>query len=148
MPTVRFIPRGAEYRYYYKSLERYFIGKQIKTLSLAVLVQCVVLFRQGNCPSAFRRRKLLCIIGSTLCIKSLHDRMTKKYVGTFYPTQYMQSFDDDLFLKMFRFRREHFYKMLAAMKLDGSRSILCGRKGAGIRNRAQYFPADICIMNL
>jgi hypothetical protein len=72
--------------------------------------------------------------------------MTKKYVGTFYPTQYMQSFDDDLFLKMFRFRREHFYKMLAAMKLDGSRSILCGRKGAGIRNRAQYFPADICIM--
>jgi hypothetical protein len=84
MPTVRFFPRGAEYRYYYKSLERYFVRKQIKTLPLAVLVQCVVLFKQGNSPSAFRRRKLFCIIASALCIKFLHDRMTKKYVGTFY----------------------------------------------------------------
>jgi hypothetical protein len=30
IPTVRFIPRRAEHRYYYKSLERYFIGKQIQ----------------------------------------------------------------------------------------------------------------------
>ena len=146
MPTVRFISRGAEYRYYYKCLERYFIGNQIKALSLAVLTQCIVLSRHGSCPSHIRRRRLLCIIGTALCIKSLHERMTKKHVGTFYPTQHMQTFDDDLFFKMFRFRREHFYQVLTAMKLDGSKSILCGRKGPGIKNRAQYFPADLCLM--
>ena len=107
MPTVWFIPRGAEYRYYYNCLERYFIGKYIKTLSLLVLTQCFVLFRQGSVPSAIRWRKLLSIIGTALCIKSLHDQMTKKYVGTFYPTQCMQSFNEDLFFKSFR--REHFY---------------------------------------
>lgn len=57
----------------------------------------------------------------------------------------MQSFDEDLFFKMFRFRREHFNRVLTAMKLDG-KSILCGRKGTGSRNRAQHFPADICLL--
>ena len=70
MQTVRFMPREAEYRYYYKCIERYFMGKQIETLSHAVLAQCVVLFRQGCAPTSFRGRKLLCIIGSAL-FKSL-----------------------------------------------------------------------------
>ena len=48
--------------------------------------------------------------------------MTKKYVGMFYPTQCIQSFDDDMFFKMFRFRRELFYQVLTAMNLDGSKS--------------------------
>jgi hypothetical protein len=144
------MPRGADYRYYYKCLERYFVGKQIQTLSLAVLAQCVILFIQGSrrstMDSSTRRRKRLSIIGSALCIQSLHDKMTKKCVGTYYPTQGMQNFDEELFFKMYRFRRLHFYQMLAAMKLDGNKSILCGRTGSGIRNRAQHFPADICLM--
>ena len=37
-----------------------------------------------------------------------------------------------MFFKIIRFGREHFYKvLLAAMKLDGNKSILCGRKGTG-----------------
>ena len=48
--------------------------------------------------------------------------------------------------KMVRFRREHFYQVLTAIKLDGRKSILCGRKGPGIRNRAQYFLADFYLM--
>ena len=95
---MRFMPRGAEYRYYYTCLERYFIENRIKTLSLAVEAQCVVLFRNKSCV---RQRKLLCIIGSALSIKALHDEMTKKHVGNFFPTQGMQCFDEQLFLKCF-----------------------------------------------
>lgn len=114
---MRFIPRGAEYRYYYKCLERYFIGKKIQTLSVAVLriafnlwgKEAVLrLFIGGNCFASLEVRSVLshCTI-----------RCTKKYVGTFYPIQRKQSLDDDLFFKMFRFRREHFCQMLTAMKV-------------------------------
>ena len=90
MPTVWFMPRGTEYHCYYTCLEKYFIGHRIKTLSLAVLAQCLVLIRNKSCPRSVRERKLLCIIWSALCIKVLHFEFTKKHVGTFYPTQGMQ----------------------------------------------------------
>ena len=101
------------------------------------MTQCFFLFRQGSVPSAIRWRKLLSIIGTALCIKSLHDQMTKKYVGTFYPTQCMQSFNEDLFFKSFR--SEHFYQELTAMQQVGNKSILCGRMVASIRNRGSMF---------
>ena len=34
------------------------------------------------------------------------------------------------------------------MKLDGSISNLCERKGAGIRNRTKHFPAYFCLMTV
>ena len=109
MPSVRFIPRGAEYRYYYKALERYFIGNQIKGLSVAVLVQCVLLLKQGSCPSSGCRRKLLCPFGSALpdVFVWRHDQ---NICWNVYVTKCMQSIDDDLFFKMFRFKESIFIK--------------------------------------
>ena len=84
---------------------------------------------------------------TALCIKFLHKLMTQKHVGMFYPTQHMQTIEH-ICSSMFRFRRKHFYQVLTAMKLDGSKSMLCGRKGPGTRNRAQCFPADCCLMTV
>ena len=54
MVTVRFIPRGAVYRYYYKRLERYYIAKQIQALPPEVFVHALFLFRQRSCPWPIR----------------------------------------------------------------------------------------------
>ena len=133
MPTVRFIPRGAEYRYHNKALERFFHSKSDQnTLSRSF----------GARHSSFEARKLLCMIGSVLCIKSLHEMMTKKHVGTFYPTQCMQSFDDNLFFKMFRFRREHFYKVLGARKRETT-IISCQGSGFTSKTRSQAQQTNI-----
>ena len=138
MPTVRFMPRSAEYRYYCRCLERFMKGQQIETHCYVILSQLIAL---RSCPSSSRRRRILCIIASSLCIVSLQNEINRKSITVFYPTQQMQIWDDEMFLKMFRFRREQFTELLKAFRL-GNKSILCGRKG----RRAQYFPADVCLM--
>ena len=94
-----------------------------------------------SCPSSSCRRRILCIIASSLCIVSLQNEINRKAITVFYPTQEMQIWDDEMFLKMFQFRREQFTELLKAFRL-GNKSILCGMKG----RRAQYFPADVCLM--
>ena len=54
----------------------------------------------------------------------------------------MQIWDDVLFLKMFWFKREQPTELLKAFRLQ-SKSIICGRK-----ERAQYFPSDVCVCAL
>ncbi len=148
MPTVPFIPRGAEYCYYYKALMRYFIGIQIKGLSLPVLVQWVLLLIQGSCPSSVRRSNLLCIFWSVLWLSLWTIGWQESILECFILLNVCNLLTMICSSKMFRFGREHFYQVLVAMKLDGSRSssILCRRKGTDIKNRAQYFPADICLL--
>ena len=93
-----------------------------------------------NRHSSSNSRRILCILASSLCIVSLQNEINRKAITVFYPTQEMQIWDDEMFLKMFRFRREQFTELLKAFRL-GNKSILCGRKG-----REQYFPADVCLM--
>ena len=131
MQTVRFMPRTAEYRYYYRCLERFMKGQKIETNGYVILSQLIAL---RSCPSSSRRRRILCIIASSLCIVSLQNEINRKAITVFYPTQEMQIWDDEMFLKMFQFRREQFTELLKAFRL-GNKSILCGRKG----RRAQYF---------
>ena len=138
MPTVRFMPTSAEYSYYNRCLERFMKGQQIETHGYVILSQ---LTAPRSCPSSSRRRRILCIIASSLCIVSLQNEINRKAITVFYPTQEMQIWDDEMFLKMFRFRREQFTELLKAFRL-GNKSILCGMKG----RRAQYFPADVCLM--
>ena len=133
MPTGRYMPRSAEYRYYYRCLEIY-----EGTPKHTVMSQLIAL---RSCPSSSCRRKILCIIASSLCIVSVQNEINRKAITVFYPTQQMQIWDDEMFLKIFRFRREQFTELLKAFRL-GNKSILCDRKG----RRAQYFPADVCLM--
>ena len=139
MPTVRFMPRSAEYRYHYRRLERFMKGQRIETHGNVILSQLIAIRSR---PSSSRRRRIFCIIASSLCIVCLQNEinLNRKAITVFYPTQEMQIWDDEMFLKMFRFRREQFTELLKAFRL-GNKSILCGRKG-----RAQYFPADVCLM--
>ena len=130
MPTVRLMPRSAEY-HYYRYFERFMKGKQIETHGYVILSQLIAL---RSCPSSSRRRRILCIIASSPCIVSLQNEINRKAITVFYPTQEMQIWDDEMFLKMFQFRREQFNELLKAFRL-GNKSILCGRKG----RRAQYF---------
>ncbi len=123
MPTVWFIPRGAEYCNHYRALGRYLIGNQ-----------CNVVFFWGNeaVLALFvgeKFRKLLWIIGSVLCIKSLHDRMTKKAFWNVSPSQCMQfvtmicsSKCSDSGESIFRCRSG---SSDCCMLLDGSISIFC-----------------------
>ena len=141
IPTVRLQPKSAEFRYNYRCLERFLMKQQIEALGIAAAAQLLVLERSRTSTAASRRRKILCIAATALCMISLQDRINTKRVTTFYPTQNMQIWDDDMFIKMFRFRREHLHEMLEALNLDSSKSILCGRQG-----RAQYFQADLCVM--
>ena len=136
MPTVRFMPSSAEYRYYYRCLERFMKGQKIETNGYVILSQLIAL---RSCPSSSRRRRILCIIASSLCIVSLQNEINRKSITVFYPTQQMQIWDDEMFL-MFRVRREQFTELVKAFRL-GNKAILCGRKG-----RAQYFPADVCLL--
>ena len=147
MPTVRWLPRCVEHKYYYRCLENFFyIKKSGKARGCnygSKWPQMLVLLRKrrtgGHDPS-FRRKRMFCIIACTLGIVSLQKEITRKRVTVFYPSQEMQIFYDAMFDKMFRFRRADFYRMVSAMRLSG-KSIRCGRKG-----KAQYFPADICLL--
>ena len=128
MPTVRFQPKSAEFRYNYRCLERFLMTQQIEALGIATAAQLLVLKRSRESTAASRRsrrRKILCIAATALCMISLQDRINTKRVTTFYPTQNMQIWDDDMFIKMFRFRWEHLHEMLQALNLDWIKSIIC-----------------------
>ncbi len=145
MPTVRWLPRSesAEPLYYYLCLERFFLSKNVVKLGAIILAQMLVLLRKrrsGGLDPSSRRRRMFCIIACTLGIASLRQEINRKRITVFFPSQEMQIFDDDMFDKMFRFRRADFYRKFSAMRLSG-KSILCGRKG-----KAQYFPADLCLL--
>jgi hypothetical protein len=115
----------------------------VEKLGAVILAQMLVLLRKkrsGGLDPNFRRRRMFCIIACTLGIASLRNEINRKRITVFYPSQEMQVFDDDMFDKMFRFRRADFYRIISAMRLSG-KSILCGRKG-----KAQYFPADLCLL--
>ena len=83
-------------------------------------------------------------------IKLLRLRLLKKYSFTIYPSMKMLEnrghgadsdlWTDALFDKMFRFRREHFFRVLDAMHLR-DKSLLCSNKGHEF-----HCPADICLM--
>ena len=141
IPTVRLQPKSAEFRYKYRCLETFLMTQQIEQLGIATVVQLLVLKPSRTSTAASSSRKILCIAATALCMISLQDRINTKRVRTFYPTQNMQICDDDMFIKMFRFRREHLHEMLQALNLDSSKSILHCRQG-----RAQYFLADLCLM--
>ena len=139
MPTVRWLPRCAEHRYYYRCLERFFLSKKVEMSGAVIMAQILVLLRKrrtGGLDPSFRRRRMFWIIACTLGIVSLRNEINRQRITVFYPSQEMQILDDAMFDKMFRFRRADFYRMIAAMRLSG-KSILLGRKG-----KVQYFPAD------
>ena len=141
MSTVRFQPKSAEFRSNYKCLERFLMRQHIEANGIATAAQLLVLRRSTTSTAASRRRKILSIAATALCMISLQDRINTKRVKTVYPTQTMQIWDCDMFIKMFRFRSEHLHVMLQAWNLDSSKSILRCRQG-----RAQYFPAALFVM--
>ena len=152
MPTVRWFPRGPEYRYYFSCFERFGMAKTSAKYKKAIAVLMLILSRKrrsGKLTAHEKRRKMMLIMGCMHRIKRINAEITKKAVYVYRPPQGVvprgveDSFwDDDLFNTYFRFRKHEFLRILHAMHLSG-KYILCGRK-----NKAQYFPADICMMVL
>ena len=123
MPTVRWRPRSAAYRYHYKCLERYFINKQMEELGASVLAQVLVIERNRRRGvedyDTSHRSRMLCMIASVLCIASLQKEMNRNSITSYYPSRGMQTWTEQAFVTDFRFRREHFYFILDVMKLSG-----------------------------
>ena len=152
MPTVRWFPRGPEYRYYFSCFERFGMAKTSAKYRKAIAVLMVILSRKrrsGKLTADEKRRKMMLIMGCMHRIKRINAEIAKKAVYVYHPPPGVvphgveDSFwDDDLFNSYFRFRKHEFLDILHAMQLSG-KYILCGRK-----NKAQYFPADICMMVL
>ncbi len=105
--------------------------------------------RSGTLQPNEKRRKMMLIIGCMHSIKRIKAAIAKKARYVYRPPLGVvphgveDSFwDDDLFNAYFRSRKHEFLHVMDAMRLSG-KSILCGRK-----NKAQYYPADICMMVL
>ena len=83
MPTVRFEPKSAEFRYNYGCLERFLMTQQNEVLGIVTAAELLVLKRSSTSTAASRRSKILCIAATALCVISLQDRINTKRVTTF-----------------------------------------------------------------
>ncbi len=82
-------------------------------------------------------------IAALLCpYRMLRRKITKRRIRVTYPSQRIHVWDDDMFLKMFRFRKADFDLFLSAIQLR-NKLILYGRK-----NKKQFYPAELRVMVL
>ena len=152
MPTVRWFPRGYQYRHYYTCFERFAMTKLKMRYKRFIAVQMFLMSRKrrrGQLTPTERRRAMLRIMFCMRRFLQLKSDILKKAVFTYQPPDGVEThgvdsayWDDDMFRAQFRFKRPELRRLMAAMHLT-DKFILCGRKG-----KAQYFPADICMMIL
>ena len=152
MPTVRWIPRGPNYPFFYRSLERHNITECISAMSLCIsaLMRSLVRDRrQGGQPRRRGKKYLMMILGTVLAATALDSDLLRKRQNVYYPSagcvthgvnSDFWNANENIFISQFRFRIEHFKQFLNAMQL-GSKEMRVGRKG-----RQQFYPADICMM--
>ena len=105
--------------------------------------------RNGQLTSNERRRGNVALMFCMRRIMRINAEIRRGAVTVFHPpsgivTHGVEStfWDDDLFNAFFRFKKAEFLHIMDLMHLTG-KHILCGRK-----HKAQYFPADICLMVL
>jgi hypothetical protein len=143
MPTHHYSRRESHFQYFYKHFERFAFAKNIRSLKVLVFTQLLIISHRrklGMLEESSRRRKMILIATFLRRISFLNQEMNRPRVTVFYPSQQMQTFDDETFETMFRFKRAHFYEVLDAMKISGE-LIKCGRKG-----KYSLYPADLCLM--
>lgn len=142
MPTVRWFPRDARFRHFHKCLQRFYLKKEAEEALKAIAAFLIIELRKRRCasPLVARRKFLLALAALAFHYDSLMEEIRRKSITVFFPSQEMQSWDDDTFEKMFRFRREDFHRVLDSLQISG-KFMLCGRD-----KREQKYPAHLCLM--
>ena len=90
MPTVRWFPRGPEYRYYFSCFERFGMAKQTQRYKKFILMQMSIMSRKrrnGQLTSNDRRRGNIIMLCCMRCIMRINAHIRKKEIKTFYPPE-------------------------------------------------------------
>lgn len=142
MPTVRWEPRISAPRYFYHSLERFKIFNSIKDIE-----HCISLMIFDACSGGSFDELLVCMLA--LVVDHLHSdlhriRPSNMYPpDDFYPTCSFDPFwieHNALFKHKFRFRLEHYHRMLRAIDFE-DKIFRVGSSG-----KEHKYKADLCLL--
>lgn len=129
MPTVRWELRNAAHRYFYRSLERFGFNEMLSTFKTIIMMQFALMVqrrRSGTLTPRYRKARIISMIACVFYMKLLSQRLGRKFHFTLYPSVGVQQhaadsdfWSEQLFDEMFRFRKQHFFRVLDAMQLRG-----------------------------